>query len=274
MVCEMVMIFSGTDRKYLAAEVLDIALAAGREIMKVYGQSTFEVLSKLDDSPLTQADLAADQVIFDGLSSLIPQVPVWSEERPRPDASGSGCFWLVDPLDGTKEFIKRNGEFTVNIALIERTLPVLGVIHAPALDESFVGVDGLGAFQSQMDNPFECPLQCNHPSVNKSPLRVVGSRSHVADQQTQWLRRLKEPYELEGVGSSLKFCRIAQGKAHVYLRHGATAQWDTAAGQAILESAGGTVLDSKGQRLSYGLDKNVINDEFIAAGPVAKEFRL
>lgn len=274
MVCEMVTIFSGIEPAQLVSKVLSVALAAGRSILGVYSQSTFDIQNKEDNSPVTQADLEADQVIYEGLTDLLQGVPVWSEERPKPDASRIKSFWLVDPLDGTKEFIKKNGEFTVNIALIENSEPVLGVIHAPALGESFVGALGLGSFKVRDNDPFDQKLSCVDPLIADSPLQVVGSRSHQATQQMAWLNRLDIPYVLDGVGSSLKFCRIAQGTKHLYLRHGATSQWDTAAGQVILECAGGTVLDSLGNRLSYGLDKNMINDEFIAAGPVAKAFRL
>lgn len=267
--------FSGIDLKPLASSVLDIAVGAGHSIMDVYRQSDFEVQVKRDSSPLTQADLVADQFIFDGLSKLLSSVPVWSEERLKPAQSGErSSFWLVDPLDGTKEFLKRNGEFTVNIALIVEKEPVLGVIHAPASGESFVGLAGFGAFDVSDSGAFDQPVQCMAPSVPDAPLRVVGSRSNQVYEQNEWLEALGAPYVLQGVGSSIKFCRIAQGKAHVYVRHGPTSQWDTAAGQAILEAAGGTVLDSRGNRLLYGLDRNVINDSFIAAGPVAKALRL
>ena len=267
--------FNGTELKSLAPEVLDIARQAGWAIMQVYDRGGTEVIQKADNTPVTEADLAADQIIFEGLSRVLPDCPVWSEERKKPENRPSTVpFLLVDPLDGTKEFIKRNGEFTVNIALICDGLPVLGVIHAPALNESFIGLTGAGAFEVSRMDMFSKPIQARSNARARDELVIVESRSHGNKKHKQWLAGLKRPYSQVGVGSSLKFCRIAQGQADCYARYGPTSQWDTAAGQAILEAAGGQVTDDQGNRLTYGMAKEVLNPEFIATGPLAQGLRL
>ncbi|MEN9781368.1 MAG: 3(2),5-bisphosphate nucleotidase CysQ, partial [Pseudomonadota bacterium] len=177
--------------------------------------------------------------------------------------------FLVDPLDGTKEFLKRNGEFTVNIALIEHGAPVAGVVLAPALGELFYAAQGLGAFKAQADGSGAQPIRCS-AAPDDAPLRVVGSRSHGLGALDAWLAALKRPYVFTAAGSSLKFCRIAEGAADVYPRFGPTSQWDTAAGQCVLEQAGGRVVAAQAQPLRYGLDRLVINPEFVAWGGLEK----
>ncbi|HEY8049840.1 MAG TPA: 3'(2'),5'-bisphosphate nucleotidase CysQ [Ramlibacter sp.] len=239
----------------------DIALAAGREVMDVYG-TDFAHVSKEDDSPLTQADLRSDKVICDELARAFPGVFILSEES-SPQASGTHeRFFLVDPLDGTKEFLKRNDEFTVNIALVEQGVPVAGVVFAPALGELYYGAQGLGAWKSTRGAaPVELKTQ---PPASGAPLRVIGSRSHGGEELTRWLERLPVAHTFVAAGSSLKFCRLAEDAADVYPRLGPTSQWDTAAAQAVLEAAGGAVLEAGGRDLRYGLDRPILNPHFIA----------
>jgi len=223
----------------LVVQVLDLAKSAGERIMDVYAgilaarpESTAALASHKDDgSPLTRADLLAHQVIAHGLAELTPQIAVVSEE----DAQSlvhrlpTGTFWLIDPLDGTKEFLARNGEFTVNIALIQNGASVFGVVLAPALGQSHWGGVGLGAFRS--DGQRVEPIKVTQPGERHLlPLRVVASKSHMNAQTVEFINRLG-PHQLIQAGSSLKFCRVAEGTADVYPRLGPTCEWDTAAAQ-------------------------------------------
>jgi 3'(2'),5'-bisphosphate nucleotidase len=239
-----------------------IAEAAGREIMDVYANGG-ETWQKDDQSPLTEADLRADRVIRAGLEQHFPGVFILSEESVSAGAQTASQFFLVDPLDGTKEFLKRNGEFTVNIALVDNGQPVAGVVLAPALDELFYAARGVGAFKR--DSTGTRPIHTTDTTPT-DPLRVMGSRSHGGDKLNAWLASLKNQHTFVAAGSSLKFCRIAEGQADVYPRFGPTSQWDTAAAQAVLEGAGGVVLNLQGPRLTYGLDRPVLNPEFVALG--------
>ena len=238
-----------------------IAQAAGREVMAVY-DSEFKSWCKDDQSPLTQADLRADAVIRQGLESAFSGCFILSEES---TSANGACtvepFFLVDPLDGTKEFLKRNGEFTVNIALVHQGRPVAGVVLAPALNEMFYAAWGLGCWKrcaSGISRLQVRPRDCN------APLRVIGSRSHGGETMAHWLAHLPHAHTFVAAGSSLKFCRIAEGLADIYPRFGPTSQWDTAAAQCVLEGAGGAVTDLTGQSLSYGLCRPVLNPEFVA----------
>ncbi|WP_048438191.1 3'(2'),5'-bisphosphate nucleotidase CysQ [Caenimonas sp. SL110] len=240
-----------------------LATEAGREIMDVYGNDTIVAITKEDTSPLTQADLRSDAVIRRGLQAAFAGVFIQSEEAVAADPGGTRTFFLVDPLDGTKEFIKRNGEFTVNIALIHEGEAVAGVVFAPALGEMYCAARGLGAWKGEGANAVPLATQvCSSTST----LRVIGSRSHGGDALAAWLAKLSQPHEFVAAGSSLKFCRIAEGKADIYPRHGPTSQWDTAAAQAVLQEAGGCVLDADGKPLAYGLDLPVLNRYFVALG--------
>jgi 3'(2'),5'-bisphosphate nucleotidase len=252
-----------------------IAQAAGQEIMDVYAHGGL-VVDKEDQSPLTEADLRADRVIAQGLAQHFAPWPVVSEESHEATGNSflvskhagradheSPTFFLVDPLDGTKEFIKRSGEFTVNIALIHAGQAVAGVVLAPALGELFCGASGVGVFKR--DEQGVRPIKTTRPHAT-NPLRVIGSRSHGADKVDQWLQTLDRPYTFVAAGSSLKFCRIAEGLADVYPRLGPTCQWDTAAAQAVLALAGGAVTDLDGQPLAYGPDRPLLNPEFVASG--------
>ncbi len=264
--------FGGSDLKHLAASLAELAWQAGEAILMIYQQTGLKVHCKADESPVTEADFIADEIIRSGLLRLTPGVPVWSEESDKPSELNliNNHLILVDPLDGTREFIKRNGEFTVNIAVIENGLPIIGIIHAPALQQTFLGIPGVGAFESVQNNVFAKPIACTPFANTPHTLRVLGSRSYCMPKQTQWLKTIGYPSHIEGVGSALKFCRIAQGLADLYPRFGPTCQWDTAAGQAIVEAAGGQVCNAQAQPLRYGLDRDVLNQDFLASGPFAK----
>jgi 3'(2'), 5'-bisphosphate nucleotidase len=252
------------DLPALAESLLPIAARAGAAIMRVYGDSNFAVQRKEDNSPLTLADLESQRVILAGLAAVTPDVPVLSEESaqaPWTERQTWSELWVVDPLDGTREFVKRNGEFTVNIALVRAHEPVLGLVAAPALGLLYWGAAGVGAF-SHHRGAARLPIQV---SARHQPLRVVGSRSHASAATTEYLTKLG-PHVLVGLGSSLKFCLVAEGNADLYPRFGPTSEWDTAAGQAILEAAGGQVTRLDGHRLRYNCRESVINGDFLAFG--------
>jgi len=242
--------------------LIRIAITAGDEIMAVYheGGSTWE---KDDATPLTEADLRADRVIRQGLEQEFPEAFILSEESTSTHLKNHERFFLVDPLDGTKEFLKRNGEFTVNIALIENGLPIAGVVFAPALNELFFGAHNIGAWKR---DSLKTSLIGTTQVSDAGPLRVIGSRSHGTDKVDVWLGQLTRNYTFVEVGSSLKFCRIAEGQADIYPRFGPTSQWDTAAAQAILQEAGGMVADLNRNALRYGLNRPLLNSEFFALG--------
>jgi 3'(2'), 5'-bisphosphate nucleotidase len=240
---------------------MPIVARAGAAIMRIYG-SGFTVQHKEDDSPLTLADLESQRVIIEGLNAITPGIPILSEESaqaPWSERRSWSELWVVDPLDGTREFVKRNGEFTVNIALVREHEPVLGVVAAPAQGLLYWGAAGLGAF-SQAQGGAQVPIQVSAP---QNPLRVVGSRSHASAETAGYLARLG-PHEMKGIGSSLKFCLVAEGNADLYPRFGPTSEWDTAAGQAVLEAAGGHVTRPDGHRLRYNCRDSLINGDFLA----------
>ncbi len=246
----------------LACDVCALARRAGHAILEIY-KSDFAVTQKKDSSPLTEADLAANQLIKDGLVGLTAHWPVLSEESAAiswAERSRWRRYWLVDPLDGTREFVKRNDEFTVNIALIEGHRPVLGVVFAPALGEMYCAWEGGGAFRGAA---IDAALQRLQVRPRQTPVIVVGSRSHDDPRLLHSLRKLGD-HELRALGSSLKFCRIAAGEADLYLRYGATSEWDTAAGQCVLEQAGGRVSDFSGSPLGYNRRESLINPDFFA----------
>jgi 3'(2'), 5'-bisphosphate nucleotidase len=257
-----------TDRQALLDPVLEIATAAGEAIMEIY-DSDFGVELKDDRSPLTQADRAAHRIIVEGLARLPVPLPVLSEESAGSEIEGRrrrSRFWLVDPLDGTKEFIKRNGEFTVNIALIEGHAPVLGIVVAPAIGVAYGGAVGHGAFR--LAGGVRVPISVRRPAAE--PLRVVGSRSHASPELAAFLDALG-PHELKSMGSSLKICLVAEGEADLYPRLGPTSEWDTAAAEAILLSAGGSMMDLEGRPLSYNARETLLNPHFLALGDDIRE---
>ncbi len=254
----------------LANTVVDIARQAGTEILKIY-ETDFDVKTKSDDSPLTAADQAAHHLIVDQLARLTPDIPVWSEESATIDfavRSGWPQFWLVDPLDGTREFIKRNGEFTVNIALIKGNKPVLGVVHVPVTQRDYFGFENGGAFVINSGGKSE-PISVSRSA--QSPVRVVGSRSHRGDSLNAYLDWIG-PHVMVPMGSSLKLCLIAAGAADVYPRLGPTSEWDTAAAQAVVEAAGGQVIDLHGRQLRYNTKAEVLNPFFIALGDRSRDW--
>ena len=245
--------------------VIGIAQAAGRAILEIY-LTGFEVARKDDDSPLTQADLVAHRRILDGLRRLTPDIPVLSEESAPADIAARRRWprlWLVDPLDGTREFIKRNGEFTVNIALVEGDTAVFGVVHQPVSGRLWHG-GAHGAWAR--DGALDLAVRVAEPSPR--PLRVAASRSH-RDARTQAFLEALGEVEPVACGSSLKFCRIAEGAIDLYPRFGPTSEWDTAAGQAILEAAGGAVTDLHGRPLRYNRRDSLLNGDFMAWGDPA-----
>ncbi|QHD50375.1 3'(2'),5'-bisphosphate nucleotidase CysQ [Vreelandella aquamarina] len=242
-----------------------IAREAGDAIMKVYARD-FSVEEKEDKSPLTEADQAAHHVIVRGLQSLSVRLPILSEEDMEGFAgvNADGRYWLVDPLDGTKEFIKRNGEFTVNIALIENGVPVLGVVTAPALGAAYVAAEGVGAFKVEKDGQRHAIQVAGQPAEG-STWRVVGSRSHPSPDLAAWLNKLGE-HEMLPMGSSLKLCLIAEGKADAYPRLGPTCLWDTGAAHAVVRYAGGRVETLEGEPLSYANPAEKLNPYFVVWG--------
>ncbi len=243
--------------------ILRIARAAGEAILEIYA-SDFAVETKADHSPLTAADRAAHELIQRELARLTPDMPIWSEESadlPFAERSQWPRLWLVDPLDGTKEFIKRNGEFTVNIALIDGHRPVLGVVHVPVQQRSYLAADGIGAFIDS--DAGRHPIRVQRPAA--SPVRVVGSRSHRGASLDRYLACLG-PHQLVPMGSSLKLCLVASGDADVYPRLGPTSEWDTAAAQAVVECAGGRVVDLDGHPLQYNTKPDPLNPYFIVYG--------
>lgn len=256
---------SDTFNHPLLQEIGLLARRAGEAIMAVYRED-FDVEVKDDCSPLTAADLAAQKVIAEGLALLDPVLPIVSEEAsqlPWEQRRQWSRYWLVDPLDGTREFVKRNGEFTVNIALIEQGKTVMGVVLAPVTEELFVAARGYGAWwQVQVDAEWE---RIFTRELGRPPV-VAGSRSHGGMAEAVMRRLLGEEYLLQPLGSSLKFCLLARGAADVYLRRGPTSEWDTAAAQCVLEEAGGAVLDLTGNALHYNRGESLINPEFLAVG--------
>ena len=237
-----------------------IAVAAGQEIMSVYmhGGQTWQ---KDDTSPLTEADLRADKVIRNRLEESFSGLFILSEESVSNGEATTDTFFLVDPLDGTKEFLKRNDEFTVNIGLVHMGQAIAGVVFAPALGELFYAAKGLGAWKQ--DRQARKAIKVANQTKGQ-PVRVIGSRSHSSKALDEWMARLPANHTFLAAGSSLKFCRIAEGQADIYPRLGPTSQWDTAAGHCVLEVAGGSVIDLQGESLRYGLDRPVLNPEFVA----------
>ena len=250
--------------------VIERAWAAGRRIMAIYG-TAFRVGIKEDRSPLTAADLAAHDCLQAGLEALKPGYPVLSEEAVTytgAERERWETYWLIDPLDGTKEFIKRNGEFTVNVALIHQHRPVFGVVYAPALGVTYFAAEGGGAFRQEGR---QTPVPIAVASRAAEPPRVVASRSHGAVELEIYLARLGR-HTAVPVGSSLKFCLIAEGRADLYPRLGPTSEWDTAAAQCVVEAAGGTVVDLDGLPLRYNTGASLLNPFFLAYGDKSRDW--
>ena len=248
--------------------LIDITAAAGREILDVYG-TAFDVETKADASPLTEADLRAHRVIVDGLNKLTPDVPVISEEAEPPpfdERRHWQRYWLVDPLDGTKEFVSRNGEFTVNIALIEDGEPVLGIVGVPVLNHIYIGDCKQNDAWRMSENGRE---RLRTRTMGGRPLTVVASRRHGGERLAGYLDALGDAFgeiTRRPVGSSLKFCLLAEGKADLYPRLGPTSEWDIAAAHAVLRAAGGAVMQTNGGPLRYNTKESFLNPDFVAVG--------
>lgn len=257
-------------------DLFKVSLEAGKEILEVYAQD-FNVEFKEDDSPLTQADKRAHDSIMKGLNAIDPIIPVLSEEGreiPYSERREWSHFWLVDPLDGTKEFIKKNGEFTVNIALIEGKYPSIGIIYAPALDVFYFGCVGNGAYK--LENASKVEIANEEELIQKSVrlpkiedhrvTRAVASRSHMSEETEAFIKGLETKHgevEVVSTGSSLKFCLVAEGKADYYPRYAPTMEWDTGAGQAIVEAAGGKVTRYEDNERFYYNREDLLNGWFL-----------
>ncbi|MCT4703062.1 3'(2'),5'-bisphosphate nucleotidase CysQ [Enterobacteriaceae bacterium H20N1] len=240
-------------------QICQLAREAGAAIMQVYeGEKPLEATQKLDNSPVTAADIAAHTIIINGLQTLTPDIPVLSEEDPQSWETRQGWnrYWLVDPLDGTKEFLKRNGEFTVNIALIEKGKAVLGVVYAPVLNVMYSAAEGKAWKE-------ECGVRNQIHVRDARPPLVVVSRSHASSngELKEYLQQMGE-HQTTAIGSSLKFCLVADGQAQLYPRFGPTNIWDTAAGHAVAVAAGAHVHDWQGKPLDYTPRESFLNPGF------------
>jgi len=250
--------------------VCNIAIQAGL-IINTYYKSKPEVSFKDDLSPLTAADLASNKFIINSLSDLDKDIPILSEESLVEWSIRKNWtrYWLVDPLDGTKEFINQNGEFTVNIALIQSNEPVLGVVYAPALSTLYYATKNKGSYKLSCDQKIYSlsdSTRLNTENKKSSDhFRVFKSRSHSNEEFENWLKNNIDDYELIKKGSSIKFCEIAEGKADLYPRCGSTSEWDIAAGHIILTEAGGQIKSIDNKKILYNLDESVINPHFIAS---------
>jgi len=250
--------------KQLLNNIINISKQAGDAIMTVYNSDDFNVQLKSDDSPLTKADIAANDVIVAALIKLTPEIPILSEESakaPYETRKHWTKFWLVDPLDGTKEFVKRNGEFTVNIALIENGNPILGVVYAPVLDTTYSAANGIGAFKQETNKPAQ---KIKTADYREQKLKVVASRSHAGPDLQAFLDKLDD-YDVISMGSSLKLCLVAEGAAHLYPRLGPTMEWDTGAADAVVRIAGGQVTNLDNEQLVYNKE-NLLNPYFMVSG--------
>ncbi len=256
------------ETRRLLPALIDLARRAGEEIMDVYAQD-FEVVTKDDESPLTAADRASHAVLSQGLAELTPEIPLLSEEGEQHDFATRRAwnrYWLIDPLDGTREFVKRNGEFTVNIALIADHQPVIGVVYAPVLDKLWYGSRDGGAFL--IENGAEREIRTR--AVGDTIIAVV-SRSHRGERVDTLLERI-DKLDTLSVGSSLKFCMVAEGKADIYPRFGPTSEWDTGAAHCVVEAAGGRVSKADLSPLPYNSKESLLNPDFIVVGDPAYDW--
>jgi len=249
------------DLTKLVPEIKKISCQAGDRILDIY-ETDFSVENKQDNSPLTAADLAAHKIICEKLSTLTPSIPILSEESSHisfSERKNWNQYWLVDPLDGTREFIKRNGEFSVNIALIEGHRSILSVIHIPVTGISYTAAINSGAYKHERDGN---TTQISVRKTNVNNITVAGSRSHGNEQQQAFIASLNNP-EVLAIGSSLKFCLVADGIADIYPRFGPTSEWDTAAAQCIVEESGGIVVDTNFNTLEYNTKESLLNPSFL-----------
>lgn len=248
----------------LQSPMVSLAIKAGARILDFYRYG-YDVERKSDQTPLTQADIAAHEIIEEGLTELTPDIPVLSEEGvkiPFEIRQQWQLYWLVDPLDGTQEFIRRNDEFTVNIALIENGKPIMGLIHAPELEQCYFASRGLGAYKKANDKK---PRRIYVKSPCRKPVVIAGSHSHPSDEFNRFVANVGE-HEMLSVGSALKSCLVAEGAADIYARLGPTSEWDTAAAQCIVEEAGGQLTDTQMQPLRYNTKDSLLNPHFFVFG--------
>ena len=249
-------------------EIVNISVDAGEVILNYYNENV-DVIYKDDESPLTKADLASHKIITDSIKKITPDIPILSEEEfiDWKIRKKWKKYWLIDPLDGTKEFIKKNDEFTVNIALIENNRPILGVIYTPALNELFYSIKNFGSYKILTKKKLNTLKDAKRISINKkksNQVKIVGSRSHSNPILKKWVNKNFNEFDILQKGSSLKFCLIAEGSADIYPRFGPTSEWDIAAGHIILEEAGGKLKSIDNKEILYNEKENILNPDFFA----------
>ena len=256
------------DLEELSKEIKTISIEAGNKILEIY-ETDFSVEKKDDNSPLTAADMAAHNSICQALKELTPDTPILSEESSDisfAERQSWNQYWLVDPLDGTREFVKRNGEFSVNIALIEKQKSILGVIHIPVSGVNYCASLNNGAYKCDKDKE---PEKISARKTNAANITIAGSRSHGNQQQRNFIEKLDNP-EILAIGSSLKFCLVAEGLADIYPRFGPTSEWDSGAAQCIVEESGAIVVDTNFKTLEYNTKESLLNPPFLVIAD--KEF--
>ncbi len=261
---------STVELEAIATDIREISHRAGKAILDVY-QQDFSVSHKKDNSPLTQADLASHTIICDALAALTPDIPLLSEESTEIDfstRSGWTQYWLIDPLDGTREFVNRNDEFTVNIALISNHAPVFGVVYVPVTGVTYTGIENQGASRQE---PGQAPMRIHVRQPCADPIIVIGSRSHANPKLLHHLAAIGD-YEMVSMGSSLKFCLLAEGKADFYPRLGPTSEWDTAAAHAVVNAAGGKIITLDGEPLQYNRKESLLNPEFLVIADDSRDW--
>ena len=255
----------------LLLDICNVSIEAGKEILNFYNNE-IEVTHKQDLSPLTKADLASNKIILESLTKLNSNIPILSEESLVDWSIRKNWkkYWLVDPLDGTKEFIKKNGEFTVNIALIEDNNPILGVVYVPAKSLLYLAEKNKGSFKTNTKDKLENfeGIQKILVSSQTKRARVIGSRSHSNATFDNWVKEKFPNAEIVQAGSSLKFCLIAEGEADIYPRFAPTSEWDIAAGHMIVDEAGGKIRTFQDDSIKYNTKENIINPEFYAIGNI------
>ncbi len=259
------LIIEGYTLSQLIDAVKKIAQHAGERILEIYESDDFSIKQKADDSPLTKADMAAHNMIVSGLQKLTT-IPILSEESAHIDFTERQTwtrYWLVDPLDGTREFIKRNGEFTVNIALIDNHNVILGVVYVPVTGVCYYAAQGMGAFKQQPSQNVQ-PIKVR--ATDMTQLTIAGSRSHASPKLKSFIDTLNTKVKLISIGSSLKSCLVAEGQADIYPRFGPTSEWDTAAAQCVVEQAGGFLTDLMLKPLRYNTKASLLNPHFLVFG--------
>ncbi len=256
----------------LVDALVGYAREAGRAVLEIYEREDFGVTTKADESPLTEADLASHRILMAGLRSVSEELPILSEESEMPpydERRQWSAYFLIDPLDGTKEFINRNGEFTVNIALIEAGVAVMGVVHVPVTGVTYIGFTGSDSRSARVIDGDDNAVPISTRSQSPSSLGVVGSRRHGSEALSAMVNRLQDEFtdvEFLSMGSSLKLCLVAEGKADFYPRVAPTCEWDTAAAQAVVEAAGGCVVDDALNVLRYNQKDDILNPHFFVFG--------